>query len=431
MSIFGANNLPKKICGSEDYSFYSLPVGKPDPAVSWAPGDSLPLVIQKPQKEGTCWYYAIRMLAPCVGPNHPNLEGFEKARKFEKELSHLRKSLTYADQVECSVSGFIAKLKSDKLSVVSVHFPAAEKIKKLAISEKMAKAKSQSLSLDETSKIEEECKIYLGALQVIDKFCKQSTILDLTTYNKKNYDQKNIQSATAFLKSVGIAPAVMFVNMNKISYLSKHLSADTPPSEIYELEIRYSMEVKADNAWEAVPVDKKSSLLHQFCKTTAMQCLGFHLAPWTPKDPILKLIQILNSHGPLFFGGHFGSTCYTQQAEFKKEKNGLNVYCWQPEWRKKEAEIKLLPLHSGVIIGAEKDAQGPGGGFVYWANPVNGRNPRLPEQQKSYAISYKNFITNVQTRHIVPCTPKSCVELVGSPVEGHLFYCKPDEAVLR
>ena len=432
MSIFGANNLPRKICGTEDSSFYLPVVGKPDPKVSWAPGESRPLVGQKAQKGETCWYYAIRMVAPALGPNHPQLEGFEKARKFEKELSSLRKSLTYSQKVNNLVKQAIDALGSGKLEIVSRAFLGMEQEAKQNASAEIADAKNRSLPMDQIRKIEERHKADLIVIEFVKKFCEQTTFQDLNAYNEENFYQKCIQSEIEFFKNVGIDPMVMLMNYQKqISLKEIFPEGASLVSSSEGLEEMCSVKCQEANViWEALTSLEKEKLLDLSYESVALQHLGFHPAPWTPKDSIDRLIEILNSQGPLFFGGDFGQSCYNKEAKFKTKKEGRCVYYWEAKSRKTKEQILLEGLlgHAGIMIGAEK-TKAPGGGVVYWADPSNGSNPQFPEQQKFYVISYENFTTHSHPQKIIPCTPKSCFELFNSPFDGYVFYCQPEQAV--
>jgi hypothetical protein len=426
MSILPINESPIKLEGTELSVFYMPRPGKPDPNAPWVPGEARPRVPQDPQQGDTCWYDgAIQPLRLKIGKNHPPLENCIKARQFEKKCYNLRKGMILLGRI----SHFIEGVASSNVSIQQTEQHI------LGLLTQAQQRKEPSRVIKKLAQIHHAA---INATEVVKRFQRQTKIQDLATYNKENNIQKEAQLDLQFLREVGVDPVVMYVNFTKKSFLDAIFHRNGRPTDIgYMLEFEKGLAKTSENLdskWELLSCSFKRALLERFRIGVILQRSGFHPSCWEPSHKIDQLIKALNTEGPLSVSGYFGPAWCHREPTQKITKWDRSVHGWEDNDLKTKEEIKAISasfnvIHAVMIIGAEKLEGISGGGMVYYADPNIGSNPKAPQKQLFFRITYQNLVDHIYPKLLIPTTPQTGFELANSVFEKYAFYCVPEEAV--
>lgn len=117
---------------------------------------------------------------------------------------------------------------------------------------------------------------------------------------------------------------------------------------------------------------------------------GFKDISWNPYCPIDELITQLETFGPLFGWGRFGSTFYSTPPVLLPESiEGRPLY----EWKEKPCPyLADDDIHAVILVGAKEEGSSSS---VYFLDPIDGSSINDPTTQKVYECSYSLFVDSI------------------------------------
>lgn len=369
---------------------YAMPQGKPDVKnhpLTPENEHSRPLIEQKPQKGSTCFYSALNILRPRIGPN-PSPQ-YQDARAVEKLYSNFRNEVANAKITD--VPHFFTLFRSmtsaldNDLSLVS----CLNNKDLIDIGLKFTGCEAKN---------DRQRIFHLKATELFEQFCKQTQHNNLFTFISCATKGKIVKASNAFLTALIKDPKTTY-EKNKMDdfrdalVLRPHQDINPEDPEIKQIIMK---------SFEPFEVAKeKIEHIFSMANKEAAKALGFRFAPWTPAQSVVDLQKCLKTYGPLLIKGKFGQSNYSVDPKPKTTIGGIPVFGWAPQDRitaSKEIEGVGIANHVVVIIGAATG--GLKGGFVYYVDPIDGSRPAQPDRpntQKIYIISYENLITHINS----------------------------------
>lgn len=318
--------------GSSHLVFCPPQPGKPNPNESWdlATGDTRSRVAQSPQKVGeTCFYYALNMIRTRIG-KHPALSQI-RARANEVAYSNHRKRLTQIDET--------IKWQLDLAEALTARLGRCTK---QVIQHQLKKPGF-------TAVVDEERPKCRAALEV---FCKDGGAdEDFSTFTHQLWMRARQDNNQQLYDALRITP-------ESVTLITRSLQKN----------------YKDDMEWILL-------ILPQIFQENAY---GLQRSLWHPTQPITALMEQLRQYGPHVVKGTFGQFFY-QDPPFRLsvKVEGRSVFGWRPDAKRKDLGESQ---HAVTVIGARSDS-----GHVYFIDPLDGSDPRNPETQKIYVMSYEKF----------------------------------------
>jgi len=366
------------LVSTPDLVFCPPPPGKPDPRAPIDPQLRKPRrrVVQAPQKEDTCWYYAIQLIRFKIGKNPPpSLKG---ARAEEQLASSFRKTMTRIDRFWSSKIGFTEDIM-EKMGIDS--FTKIHASQFLSHTGKMNALKREMVPFLQT-------------------FCKQDRYKDLYSFAKMSYEDALIEAREGFLKRSGASHKEFCAQFSSIAAQFSQ-----------ENTVLFQMSTTQERA-----------LLGTHCTQVIARKLGLKVSPWHPTQSIEQLATQLRRKGPHVVGGHFGLDYY-EKLPFKlaEQVAGRSVWGWKPATKRRNEGPRY---HDVVVVGAHLGQK-----RVYYIDPRDGSNPADIEQQKIYTVSYAKFtsylcdLSGSQLRSLDgerEFLPSSRYALYGNPAMNYL-----------
>jgi hypothetical protein len=411
-NIAFSNNNITQIQNSQDFSFYRLPSGMPDPdaefapfnysnpdSPSWAWVDQRPRIKRPAQNADNCWTIAFE-LSPLVGKKPP--AEFKEAKEFQEHLLQFIDRNAQLTPAPYLIDALVGRLKKSGLNSL----PKEKEFLNL-----LALQKSSNPGLDaliSEAAMEETRK-------GVSEFYKQTNCTDLTKYIKERTDSEIIKANITLFDITGIDFKSICINIENRSTIleNEHKSIYIWQPEDFEM------------FWKKTSISGQRHAVAAARLYVVLQNLSFHGATWKPSESIDNLIQCLNKHGPLFVGGRFGNSFYTKQAEANKEEIGD---CLTLSWDAKSRRTQdPLFEHAIIVTGAKKSNQGKGGGVVYFVDLEQESDPTSNAKKAVYKISYENYTTNVSPIGPTPRSFLSGYQISQLPRGAYAFYCKPEE----
>jgi hypothetical protein len=158
-------------------------------------------------------------------------------------------------------------------------------------------------------------------------------------------------------------------------------------------ENRYQTDIfpRLHDPWEQMPIlRKRAHLAHLILRVVAERCYHFKTSPWHPTQKIHDLLSALRCHGPLLVTGCFGKSFYkTPPMQMPERLFQRTIWCWPSSAERKENRIS----HNIVVVGAQTTESR--GGCVFFVDPSDGSDPKQPDLQRIYAISYQRLCENI------------------------------------
>lgn len=352
MSFIPVQTLVSK----ENVILYQLPHGKPDPKQNCIVGeiDKRDRVFQSVQKGIECWYYAAKMITSRP-PKNP--ESFSNQNPY---LINLREG-----EKLCSFRRKETK-KADGLLNFGGHDFPLEWLDSTDFQQSWGYLDIKKAQIYLTNPQIEQHKMK----GVLCEFVKQkefTTVSKFLANRKSKMIEQQIKVHTNFIKT--------FCTTNKINF-------ELPTPTNYDIHYYGYL--------------SKQTMLF-----TTKKAFCLYDAEWKPDQTIDKLITELKNKGPLYVNGRLGIDSYVDKPTQLSDKlGGKTIYYW-PKGSKRTFEnldstekFKIIMNHSVVLLGANKDKN-----LVYFVDPQDPSDPKQPELQKTYAISYQNLTQNCLDLH--------------------------------
>lgn len=333
---------------SQNFVFVPPDQGKPDPK-EWKPEtgcDSRARIVQNANKYNVCWYMAFNMIRERYkAPNTQNLQ----ERKFEKLSSLRRKDVSAHEK---------------SLPDITDQLNSAHVIKYFS---QMTKKTIQEPFNSQVIKMMDEGAEHVTISSVLPPFLAQDKWHNLYDYLRYLKLGKRGEIAENFLSKIQINPEVMYENFLKnTSGMCKNALINVK--------------------WLDLPLMKKSALLDIFTMRASAEHYGLKISSWHPKQPIESLMEQLQARGPHVVSGAFGRGFYgVPPRKLNKKIEGRDVFGWI------KTDPKLQAVSSGhtmVLVGAEIRSNQ---GVVYYVDPDDGSDPKSPEKQRIFTMSYERL----------------------------------------
>ncbi len=386
---------PSTLICQENYLLFHIEAGKPnpnEPSPEMGKPDCRSRAPLKGVTPRACWHYAIKLLHPSVG-KYPSSDR-KKERELDKNLSLRRKALEkvcldlteleneYPKSFGMSLSQLtnevaIQQLKIFKLFSHNAPTKNRDMIHKISFYlEEFIKNDKNYANFREwfySTKIESK-RLKIN-LEFLAKHDISETYL-IQQYYKFKIDNKHGINTGLFnlLKSVNADQDEKAVMGN----LKKGIDTLLPPSMLKEL-------------WKVEKVSERTAWIDNYVFNFACNSYGMKAADWSPDKSVDFLLESLKQHGPHIVNGLIGQSCYTVAPKPLSEKiNERTIWHWP-----KGSLVRTSGNgHSVLVIGARKITT-TGRAFVYFIDPIDGSNPKNPEQQKIYVMSYEKFVEQV------------------------------------
>lgn len=341
MSVETKNNLNFVFCPP-------LP-GKPDP--NWDPSSELPRgrVVQKAQKNDTCWYYTLQLLRNDhrIG-KHPTESQIEM-RKSEELFSQHRKSTTEANSKHEWGIRTARDFSITRRPPVIYKKNAQETMKLVPV------------LISDSEKRRMTFQAFLDFIKNSDE------TTDFLAYAENNMNQAKLAAHLTAIKELGIGEESM----------DEHVP-EQRTSKWKEMNLSIPK-------WNDMSLSQKAWLAEIVVFRAAFFTYGCKLSRWTPLAPIESLINELNTHGPHFVKGMLGKDFYAsapiEQAQKIEERTVLAWHRNCPLTNRSGSK-----LHAVLIVGAESQGKNKN---VYFIDPEDGSDPQHVATQKIYSISYE------------------------------------------
>ncbi len=194
---------------------------------------------------------------------------------------------------------------------------------------------------------------------------------------------------------------VMHEYITRIIEVSKHFFQNlenTPEGTKFKgidksIDLQIQSCLKAGCPLEKVAYSSRSMidniiLLHIYCLKSST---------WHPGHPLSSLIQEIDRNGPLLVYGEFGKEYYEEvafqlsekvKATVRGEIQERSLWGWKPGAKRKPQSCG----HAIVIVGARNEKVGAKGiEHIYFIDPADSSDPKIPELQKIYVMSLKRL----------------------------------------
>lgn len=145
-----------------------------------------------------------------------------------------------------------------------------------------------------------------------------------------------------------------------------------------------------DKSWGTLSERDKGLLLDCYVRQCTARMYGIETAAWTPRSEFDVLMRMIDEKGPLAVSGCFGKPYYFDEPKKIEGKllEGRAVYGWSKGDLR--VSTRIAP-HSILLVGAE---MGKKGGVVYFIDPLDESDPRYPEKQRVYCMSYRSLCSH-------------------------------------
>jgi hypothetical protein len=331
---------------TDNFIYYQIPVGKPDPNVYVKPEETPSKYVDRPaQTTMACIYYGFNLLRKRYG----------KA----PEIQHLP-----TRQDEHFFSAFRKKSSEhyDKQSILS---ELNEKVKLL----------SRELQIEQ---IKEILKSIISALKgELDEDHKKEA-----TYIKEYCEQFiNTPSSTSFKEFCDS----QFNGLVK-TYSKEHIQA----FEKYNIDYK---QIFKDNDFNKIAQYKDTTFAEQcnifenFLHLLMAKQYGLQYVPWNPEQDFAHFMQHLNQYGPLAIVGTYGLDRYKEKPSEFKDNSFIHPVNFWPKSKAEKNDMGIL--HTIVVVGAKLDNKGQQ--LVYYVDPSVASPAGKPEKTPLFCISYKTL----------------------------------------
>ena len=347
------------LAGSTKLASCVPPPGKPKPSESWPSldgQDPRSRIPQAPQKEGTCWYYAMNGIS-------------RRCRTIISELS-TQVSELLAGQRDREAIGFTSVSSSRDRDETP--------------------ATTGTLGVQQDAVKSAETRFLAGYLAEYRKTEKR-----ISRYRKKitkaDRELSMVKSALASSK-----PELAVRENPQMALIMKSFYKQNEYDDLLSFATERHLQKREDARAELLVefhVRKGVATDQDLMLFIAAQ-YGLLQSAWHPMHPITSLMEQLNLHGPHVVFGRFGSPFYKDKPiQLSEQLEGRPVFCWPPGAER----VVNLETHAITIVGARSDT-----GKVYYTDPNDGSDPADIATQKIYVMSYEEFISNLTCLNGMP-----------------------------
>jgi hypothetical protein len=388
--------------------FYELPPGKPNPYQSAE--ETQDRVLQKAQKGGTCWWYALNYLRPRY--RNVNSKELSEARKIEQENSLLRKQ-------------FSSALLLEEISEARRHlFPQAtdrEVAEWFFANQHILLLTYQPHSQFKHGTVPH----YSGSHRILKRQIvailshELPYSLESVLLLKQFISQNVFASINSFLMNQTADFCLDFLQKREIS-IQKFCHDLSDRFRPILTQRRFSNNL----LWENLSTSSKYCLLYSLSIKVIAESFSLEESTWKPAQGIKALISELKHYGPLYVTGYFGRGRYRTAPYLCRETiNGNPLYRWDESTRIPQQTNDSS--HAIVITGAAIKKKNS---FIYFRDPSDQSDPRIPCSDKYYKIYYTTFISHLLTDSIIypstsgkPFFQQSPIMRKQQPKESHVL----------
>ncbi len=209
-----------------------------------------------------------------------------------------------------------------------------------------------------------------GHRKVLQNFIEESGSIDFRSYAESLLVRREVEHNTKFFKEIGIQPL------------------DAIPESI--LKSKFKMQSISNEGVKKLSLENQKSIGNILTRFALAKIYVFPASSWNISKDIDVLFEEVRNHGVIGFGGFFSRHQYIEKPHQVMEIAGNKIFGWSPGAR------KYSYGHSIAVVGVIKEnrkeqLQKGNAGYVIYVDPNDGSNPKEPEEQQLYVISYKRF----------------------------------------
>lgn len=318
---------------------YEFPEGKPNPREKCTIGEERrERVLQSTQKGACCYYYAFNYLRRRIGKQ--SCRELRSQRRIERACSQLRKKLTeYDSSFPIHINELYSKTDTTMLQ---------------RMDRRRAQSFLDSLNPSVGPEVQSQ-EVCTSIIPCVEEFLKSEEF--------ENLHQFLLSKRAQFLIELNMEFLAVF------------------PTNV-ETMIQ-------DIKWQQLCLEQKAASLSAFVRDLHADLYGLERSKWDSLKDIDKLIVELKEKGPLMIQGDFGMKAYIDPPVAMKQIGERDIYAWKPGAKRYES----MDGHTVILVGAEKTQKI---GLVFFIDPADPSDPKDRTQQKIYAISFKNFTSNIR-----------------------------------
>lgn len=335
--------------------FISFPaLGKPNPLEpkNLEGPDLRSRVRQNGSKEPTL-YHAVLNLLREQRYKASNISIEFPFRHFEKLVSKRRKNLTnYNDSLPFIVDVlFIPSVRSilSKITTTNCYEPS--------ILQMIQHLDQKEQDNDPSAKTIEA---------ILPHFKAQMQYNSLFDYLKNLRISKRLEINLNFLSEIGVNPSHLY-------------------QEFYYKDPKFYRQIFPADQWETLTIPFKTSVIDSLIFLYLAKKYNLEISSWLPNQPIDDLLKELKKRGPLAILGRFGKRYYIDPPQQLGQIQNRNTYGWLKTSKKNDINDNTYII---LLIGAE---QKPSYQIVYYLDPQEASDPKHPEEQRVYAMSYQTL----------------------------------------
>jgi len=405
------NNVSKEsgeiqfVKNSDTFVLLHVPPGKPN-----RKDNGKTRVVQKKQKGGTCWYYAMKVGA-IIRPDYIERQNAQD----RKWVSAYRKSETKLDTDELDfIAGELKFLKNDPARFVNSRDTKWSKkwilswlncFKKPdavpAIDYGMMKNASTIFEADK-KKAKEFCDWYEANVEAVwpgvdcnnmkkifFPFMREyfdSPYTDIFAFQHAYRNKHRIELRKTFIRNCGLDPEIA-CQLAGLDILEKFSSAGLESCR------------EAAPYWLLTPQTSQADPILQYAlyrrvtHNLVFKAYDLKPIPWHPESSNIEaIIKELKKGKAILVGGQYGRA-YDSQSPAVLNKADVadtyDVFYFSPGTHFVDKNERVPYLHAISVIGAEKKSGTANDGWIYFIDPIDESAPN--QKRKIYVMSYKQF----------------------------------------
>ncbi len=349
-------------------------LGKPDPTVPrpLSGEDTRSRIPQKGARNNTCWYYVFNMLRERFkAPNTDCLVG----RKFERIASMRRKSIA---EYESTLPGITNALHVDLIYKLLIG------LSKEAVQRPGSEVVLRALNFNgQAGRIE----------AVIPAFLAQTSYKNLYEYLNYLKNYKRLEIDQAFFSNMQLERTTLYDCCRRSDPVTYH-------------------GVDHGKGWDGLSQSAKGCCSDTLVKLVSAKMYGLKISSWHPSQPFKSLLEELRTKGPLAVQGAFGSPLYLCPAtKLEAKVGGRDIYGWPENSFRNSYNVSwhMILLVGAATMGCKN--------LVYFIDPLDESDPKHPEKQRVYVMSYKRLTSDDSI-----CDLHGFVGVQSSQAVGYAFY---------